>query len=451
MVLFSFSNLQVEIVMSLFLDIEAECSDEDKSLYSLEHPTSQDLEFIDDNWYSPCSHLSDSYFESAPTEIRDAGPSTSLAETTAASASAETATTTRDSSGRTAAATSTSSTAATTTTTPSGWRLEARNLFLTYPQCQTTKESVLSNCLVLFGATLKWAVVARETHEDGEPHLHVCVALKSKYRSRVPDHLDQLAGKHGNYQAMRNIRSSLQYICKEDPAPLAHGIDLAKTLAKKDGRAAFIAHLVAGGASLSELVAEDPGYMLGNLQKVMTFAQAMRVEQQRQKKTKKSLTFSLSSGDVTSSALVGWLNNNIRKPREFKQKQLWLHSSPNMGKTSLVLSLQEHASVYWAPLEGNNDDLYDDDAYDVVVFDEYFGQRKLTWLNSFLQGGPMTIYRRYHSVMKYNNLPCIILSNFTPAQCYKNMSEEALAPLLSRLTVLQLSTFTSISIQVSEE
>jgi len=243
------------------------------------------------------------------------------------------------------------------------------------------------------------------------------------------------------------MRSSLLYVTKEDESPLCWGIDLAVTLAKKNGKAAFLAHLCARGASLSELMEEDPGYMLQNLSKVQTFLQTMTIINQRKKMNGKELQFSLASGGIDASLLVSWLQENVRRPREFKQKQMWVWSPPNMGKTSMILKLEEHLSVYWAPLEGVNDDLYDDDTYDLVVFDEYYGQRKLTWMNSFLQGSPMSIHRRFHSTMKYKNLPCIILSNFTPEHCYRKCSEDAVAPLLARIHIINLNTFTSINIQ----
>lgn len=337
-----------------------------------------------------------------------------------------------------------------------GWRLQAKNLFLTFPQCPTAKETVMQNVKNKFGTQLSWCVVAQETHEDGAPHLHVCIALKSKYRSTLPSDLDCCAQNgsttyHGNYQAMRNQRSSLEYVQKEDKEPLAWGIDITRTIAKKNGKAAWIATMVQKGASLAELVEEDPGFMLQHQLQVRQFMKLQTILGQAQRKSDTQLTFSLESGDLSGVEIVAWLTANIRKPRQFKQAQLWIYSPPNMGKTSLILALEQHLSIYWAPLEGTHDDMYENGTYDLVVFDEYHGQRRMTWLNWFLQGGTMPIHRRYESVNKTENLPVIILSNYTPQECYKNMSEEQLAPLLARLKIVVLTQFIKIAISVVQE
>lgn len=90
------------------------------------------------------------------------------------------------------------------------FRLQAINLFLTYPQCDTLPATVLER--IKTGLDPKWAVVGQEHHEDGSLHLHCCVHLKKKFRTRHADCLDYLAGKHGNYRAARNLTDVLKYV-----------------------------------------------------------------------------------------------------------------------------------------------------------------------------------------------------------------------------------------------
>lgn len=336
-----------------------------------------------------------------------------------------------------------------------GWRLEAKHLFLTYPQCPTSRQRVLEQAKQKFAADLNWIVIAQEKHEDGAPHLHVCIALKTKYRSRVSSDLDCIAQNgqityHGNYQAMRNIRNSLQYVTKEDTEYLQWGIDVATTVAKKNGKAAFMAHMVTSGSTISELIEEDSGFMLQHHTKVLSFKKLLETQELQRRKTSK-VSFIMESGGLAGAQILQWLQDNIKQEREFKQRQLYIWSGPNKGKTSLIRNLQEHLKIYWAPLDSSNDDLYEDGCYDLIVFDEFHGQRQLTWLNYFLQGGDMVIHRRYNDTMKRENLPVIILSNFPPEQAYSKCTPERLEPLLARLHVIQLTEFISIKVTAADQ
>jgi len=89
--------------------------------------------------------------------------------------------------------------------------------------------------------------------------------------------------------------------------------------------------------------------------------------------------------------------------------------------------------------------MYEDNTYDVVIFDEYYGQRKITWLNNFLQGTHMEIHRRYYNVIKKENLPCIILSNSSVDDTYKNVPEVYRNALKERLLEINLTTFIKIT------
>lgn len=339
-----------------------------------------------------------------------------------------------------------SSSCADTTPNPT-WRLECRTLFLTWPQNSTPKETVLERIKTKFGSRLSWAVVAQEAHQDGAPHLHACLLLRDKYRSRLLHDLCELAEAHGNYQAARNTHQVLTYITKSDPSPATEGIDVAAQLSKKNGRASQMAFLLQSGAESEDLFLEDPGFMLQNLSKVEAFKTAWTLILKRKRRSSAPLSFQLLAGGVEAGAVVTWLQDNLRTQRPFKSPQLYLWSAPNMGKTSLIRTLEEVLSVYWATLEGTDDDLYEDGVYDLAVFDEFYGQRKLTWMNSFLQGAPMCVHRRYHSTMKYENIPCIILSNHSPQDCYKNVPEEGRAAFLARLFVVEIRSFIQIKIQ----
>jgi len=337
------------------------------------------------------------------------------------------------------------------------FRLQAKGFFLTFPQWNCAKEVVLENIRAHFADDLAWAVVARELHQDGNPHLHVLIFLKKKLHVRQSNYFDFVARtltgetKHGNYQSMRNQRESLVYVCKTDESPVSWGINPQATIAKKNGRAAFIAAQVVSGASTSELIKEDPGFMLLNLGKVKAFQEEMRRDKMSEHRSDAQYSFHLETGGVEALAIVSWLNINIREERQFKKKQLYLWGPPNVGKTTLVNYLSTFLSVYWAPIDGGNLDDFEDNRFDVVVFDEFHGQHKMTWMNYFLQGGNMNIHRRYQSTIKTINVPCIILSNKSPQEAYSKVDSAHLESFLTRLTVVNITTFFKVRHEALED
>lgn len=118
---------------------------------------------------------------------------------------------------------------------------------------------------------------------------------------------------------------------------------------------------------------------------------------------------------------------------------MWIRASPAMGKTTLIKYLQDTftLSIYFVPLNEKWYDGYEDNCFDLIILDEYKAHKKITDLNPILSGDPVPLSRRATApYLKRENLPVIILSNYLPHECYHKASPMALAPLLSRLTVL---------------
>ena len=86
-------------------------------------------------------------------------------------------------------------------------------------------------------------------------------------------------------------------------------------------------------------------------------------------------------------------------------------------------------------------DQYSDD-YDLVVMDEFKGQKKITFLNEFLQGSTMSIRKKGSQGIKQKNLPVIILSNLTLETCYRKANEDGrLDSLRARLEIVEVDSF----------
>lgn len=94
------------------------------------------------------------------------------------------------------------------------FRLSAKSLFLTYPQCPLEPQVVLDELkqILIFHDIIRWTV-ARENHSDGQPHIHCAIRLRHKFDSRTPNCLD-VQGYHGNYQGSRNFSLVWNYCRK---------------------------------------------------------------------------------------------------------------------------------------------------------------------------------------------------------------------------------------------
>nr|AWX66805.1 replication associated protein [Pepper huasteco yellow vein virus] len=66
---------------------------------------------------------------------------------------------------------------------PKRFRLNAKNYFLTYPQCSISKEEALAQIQNLSTpVNKKYIKICKESHEDGQPHLHVLIQFEGKYQ-----------------------------------------------------------------------------------------------------------------------------------------------------------------------------------------------------------------------------------------------------------------------------
>lgn len=105
------------------------------------------------------------------------------------------------------------------------FRVNARNLSLTYPRCDIPKEEVLTLLQKTnFGDFTKYAI-AQEHHQDQGLHLHIYLGYSVKKNLTIATCLD-LTWRgliyHPNIQATRNVTQWLDYLKKEDPDVLTN-------------------------------------------------------------------------------------------------------------------------------------------------------------------------------------------------------------------------------------
>lgn len=111
---------------------------------------------------------------------------------------------------------------------PARPRLNGQRYLLTYSQCgEPFNVNVVSISDVLQDIpNFHWCEIAREYHDDGEPHYHVVVVFRSRLQRNMSAF--DVHGKHPNIQPIRNGRLDLvrarHYIRKgwEESHPIEH-------------------------------------------------------------------------------------------------------------------------------------------------------------------------------------------------------------------------------------
>ncbi len=334
---------------------------------------------------------------------------------------------------------------------PKRSRTQGVKFFLTYPQCDCSPQLALTRVLFKY-PNLKWVVATRENHADGSPHLHLLVILAKRIRYTSSTKWDFVTGKHGNYQLARNVEKVLRYVTKGNNY-VSHGINVESYLKSKQSKKGltfeWLALQMREGKSIEELDEERPAIVLENLRKIQDYAQFLK---RKKRKVSGLNLIPWTPIDVLTllpdfRTMGNWINKNLGSPRIFKQRQLWIYGATNLGKTSLVMHLMKFFRIYYVPLDTNNLDDYEDDEYDLIVFDEYKGQKSITWMNAFVQGNHFPIHRRYHSTLKIKNLPVIVLSNYCIEEAYSKVNlinPYRLDSLRARFQVIEVTKFIKI-------
>jgi len=136
------------------------------------------------------------------------------------------------------------------------FQLNSKNLFLTFSQCDYSSSQLLDNIKGLFGLNLEKCIVARELHEDGNPHLHAAICLKNPFRTRNARAFDDLVQPpvHPNIRNkfFKGWKGAAKYATK-DGNFLTFPEDLDLTILQKkkeDPKTKMIATEIQRGASL---------------------------------------------------------------------------------------------------------------------------------------------------------------------------------------------------------
>nr|UYO37364.1 AC1 [Sweet potato leaf curl Sichuan virus 2] len=104
---------------------------------------------------------------------------------------------------------------------PKKFQINSKNYFLTYPRCSLSKEEALQQLLNIQTPTnKKYIHIARELHENGEPHLHMLVQFEGKFRCTNQRFFDLVsptrsAHFHPNIQGAKSSSDVKSYVEKD--------------------------------------------------------------------------------------------------------------------------------------------------------------------------------------------------------------------------------------------
>lgn len=319
------------------------------------------------------------------------------------------------------------------------FRLQGKKFLLTYPQCDVKKEVVVERLKRKWPTEMQGYVVCEEAHKDGTPHLHVFIQFKDKLQINGEHTLDFITGQHGNYKGVTSVRGSINY-CIKGSNYVVEGFDVEAILKKKGPKSSAVAKMILEGKTLTEINDVDPGYVMMNKRKLEDYESWVKLENNKKRKLPwvPPAVDGLTDSD---KQIAQWICLNIRQTRKFKAPQLFITGPKNLGKTSLIEWLERSLSVYHIPQTEEFYDLYSDE-YDLVVFDEFKGQKTIQWMNLFLQGSPMNIRKKGSQYLKQKNLPVIILCNYSLGDCYPKARDDGrLDTLLTRLDIVEVDSF----------
>lgn len=326
-----------------------------------------------------------------------------------------------------------------------GFRLRGSAFFLTWPRCDATCSSVLTYLQTSLGEFFRGAVVARESHADGTPHLHAYVECKKRFSTSSSRFFD-FDGVHGNYQVARQPRQCHDYVTKagsfESVGELRIGGDSGGGVKRRVAEEVADFIDVEQVPSLNDIMDFNKGFYLMNRQRIIQFRFDVLARRSRpllKWDPARLVDVPVEFASPSVRAVHQWLLINMFIPRLHRQKQLYLMGPTGVGKTCLMNMLLEVSRVYLPTIGCQYWDFYDDESVDMIFFDEFCGSHMhLTLLNKVLEGSEVSLKRRYNGLRKKKNVPVILASNILVFDQYQSASFLQREAFMDRVDVVNV-------------
>ncbi|KAF5932804.1 hypothetical protein HYC85_028975 [Camellia sinensis] len=228
------------------------------------------------------------------------------------------------------------------------FRFYAKNVFLTYPQCPCPKEQLLEllQSLLQLACQPYYILVARELHEDGNPHLHAMVQCTKKIQTSNSRFFD-LTGTNGriyhpNIEKLHSPTASRQYIQKE-----GEFVEWGEFLAKGKSLSKNRDELWRG--ILGETETEEQFFALCKercpTDYVTKYPQSKTFSRDHYKRERPPYTSPFNSFPFLNEEVKKWAENNILfepEQRPIRLISLYLEEPSRTGKTAWARSLGRH-------------------------------------------------------------------------------------------------------------
>nr|AGO02083.1 replication-associated protein [Tomato yellow leaf curl virus - Il] len=314
---------------------------------------------------------------------------------------------------------------------PRLFKINAKNYFLTYPNCSLSKEEALSQLLALNTPTNKKFIrVAHELHEDGSPHLHVLIQFEGKYQCKNQRFFDlsspsRSAHFHPNIQAAKSSTDVKTYV-EKDGDFIDFGIFQIDSRSARGGQQsandAYAEALNSGRKSealniLKEKAPKD--YILqfhnlsSNLDRIFQEPPAPYIS-----------PFLSSSFNQVPDELEVWVSENVMSSaaQPWRPNSIIIEGDSRTGKTMWARSLGPHnylcGHLDLSPKVYSNDAWYnvidDVDPHYLKHFKEFMGAQR-DWQSNTKYGKPIQIK---------GGIPTIFLCNPGPTSSYREYLDE---------------------------
>ncbi len=318
-------------------------------------------------------------------------------------------------------------------------RVQVQQFALTYPQNDCLPSVALRNILEresVIACGVKYCVVAQEAHKDGTPHLHVFLMLSKPFRYTRGEGStwDFVTGKHGNYQRMKFPANWLVYVTKgREYVKYPDSFDVQAFISSRKKKTSYKHEIIAkkilaGQRDMKDLVANYPGYIIVNQRKVVSFIDLCEDLDQIQMPLLKFPD--VVQVGVLSAPQVHVLKWFVRVQtgywKDYHLDHLRIEGPTGIGKTYLMQLLTQYLRMYSVVYETNWWDSFSQDAFDVIVLDEFKSQKKIQLLNRIADGAMVPLPRRgTRPYILKSRVPIVILSNFDWENSYPNVALNA--------------------------
>nr|QKV51194.1 putative replication associated protein [Crucivirus sp.] len=241
------------------------------------------------------------------------------------------------------------------------FRLQSKNLVLTWPKCYTSREQVREKCELHFAGNIRGYAIAQEAHKDGTPHIHVSMMLKERIDTKYENELDVLAGQHGNYQSARSLKKWTNYVLKSDVNAIKFGdilddetwTTILQSSTVKEMWENLVKNKPRDAAINGKRIVENYHYHKGLKRK------------RQEKPEKKLLPFKITI------PMERWVIDNVHRPNLFERTRcLVVHGGPNLGKTEWARSLFPKENVCYLQGIFNLKKLEEIEDLKLIIFDD---------------------------------------------------------------------------------